>query len=177
MKRVAALALLGLLLGVAQARAEGPSVGLGAGVVSTEVTSSTTFVTGNLRLPLVPFLVLEPEVGYWKKDYSFLGASVSAEDLSFGANALAVVPVHPFSIWGGAGLGAHELKGTFNVPGLGSGSGSATQLGIHILGGLDFDLAPHIKIFGAGRYDIIQENPRSDNIHETKFYGGVRFVL
>jgi hypothetical protein len=177
MKRVAAWALLGLLAGATMARAEGPSLGLGAGVVSTEATSNTVYVTGNFRVPLVPFIALEPEVGYWKKDYSFLGATVSAQDLSFGGNALAIIPIHPVSLWAGAGVGAHELKGSFNVPGLGSGAASATQLGVHLLGGVDFDVAPRVKIFGAARYDTIHENPRSDDIHETKFYGGVRLVL
>jgi hypothetical protein len=179
MKRLLGLSFLSavFILSGRPTRADGLSLGVGAGVVKTENISETFYITGNLRFPLFPYVVLEPEVGYWKKDYNVLGATASAEDLSFGGNALLVIPAHPLSIWGGAGLGAHQLKGSFNAPGLGSISSSETRLGIHLLVGLDVSIAPRVKLFGAARYDIIHEDPSTDNIHETKFYGGLRLSL
>src|SRR5215472_13703225 len=150
--------------------AEGGSLGLGVGVSKTEVVPDSLYLTGNFRIPLVSYLVLEPEVGYWKKDYNVAGIDVSAEDLTFGGNMVLVIPVHPISIWGGAGVGAHRLKGSLGVPGLVTISDTETKVGIHLLGGLDISLSPKLSLFGAGRYDIVHTDTNGDNIHETKFY-------
>ena len=166
-----------LVLPIRPARAENGSLGLGVGVVKTEVVPDSVYLTGNFRLPLVSYLVLEPEVGYWKKDYNVAGLVVSAEDLTYGGNALLVIPVHPISIWGGAGLGAHRFKGSLGVPGLVTVSDTETKLGVHLLGGLDISLSPKLAVFGAGRYDIVHTDINGDNIHETKFYGGLRLSL
>jgi hypothetical protein len=179
MKRLAGFCILVLLVTLPgrSARADGASLGIGAGVAKTEQIPDTLFLTANLRIPLVSYLVLEPEVGYWKKNYSALGLNASAEDLSFGGNALVVIPARPLAIFGGAGVGAHRLKGTLGVPGLLSASQSETKLGIHLLAGLDVSVAPRLSLFGVGRYDIIHEDSGSDHIHETKFYGGLRLGL
>lgn len=177
MKRALGLAVLLLVLGPRLSRADGASIAGGAGVVSTEGIPATFYITGNLRIPLLPVLVLEPEVGYFKKDYTIFGFTASAEDLTLGGNALVVLPVHPLEVFGGAGLGAHRLTGNFNAPGLGSISTSETKLGIHLLAGLDIKVAPRVSLFGAGRYDIVHLSSNGDNLHETKFYGGVRVGL
>jgi opacity protein-like surface antigen len=167
-----------LIVPTRPAQADGGSLGLGVGVSKTDPLPDSLFLTGNFRIPLVSYLQLEPEVGYWKKDYTLAGVDLSAEDLSFGGNAILVIPVTRLSIWGGGGVGAHRLKGSLGIPGLLTISDSETKLGIHLLGGLDISLSPKLSLFGAGRYNIIQTGSGGkDNTHETQFYGGLRIGL
>ena len=64
---------------------EQAALSLGAGLVDPVDVPSTFWITANYRFRIADRLLLEPEVGYWKKGDEILdGVDVSVEDLDFG---------------------------------------------------------------------------------------------
>lgn len=170
------LALGGLALmatAPVQAQDQG-SLSLGLGIVKPEDIDSTLWVTANYRFKLTGNLVLEPEAGIWKKTEGEGDLEISLRDLNVGANLLYVSQMRKTSLWGGAGLGAHILKGTLALGGLGSESESETKLGVHLLGGLDYGLQDSLDLYGAVRYDLVSLEGDS-NLNQAKFYAGLRY--
>jgi hypothetical protein len=150
------------------ARAEGVSLGLGAGVVKIEdVDQSKLWVTGNVRLGLGDRFALEPEVGWYGEDEEFFGTTISVDVINFGGSALILFPLERVDLFLGGGAGGHM----FRLSG-GGESTSETELGLHALGGLDLPVSDSIKLFGAARYEIIQHE--DENTKQWKFYGGIR---
>ena len=150
------------------------SLSLGLGIVSPSDIDSTLWVTANYRFNLTNSLVLEPEVGIWKKDEGEGDVEVSLRDLNFGANLLYVSRMTKAKLWGGAGLGAHLIKGTLGIAGAGSAEESDTRLGFHILGGVDYEIASSADLYGAVRYDLVSLEG-DESLNQAKFYAGVRW--
>ncbi len=166
MKRFALTPFLLGFLALPVAPASAQSIGAGAGIVRLENDDeSSLFLTGNLRLTLVGPLKLEPEVGYWKRGASF-------EDFSLGANGVVVLPAHPLELFGGIGVGAHFLNRSAGIAGLTRDS-DATEVGLHLLAGLDFRVSDTLNLFGAVRRDAFGDDAEARD--QTKFYGGLRF--
>ena len=169
MKRFAGPFLF-VLFALSGAPAAAQSIGVGAGVVKLENDDqSSLFLTGNLRVRLLGPLMLEPEVGYWKRSGP---GEASFEDFSLGANGVVVLPAHPLEIFGGIGVGAHFLNRSAGIAGLARDS-DATEFGLHLLAGLDFRVSDTLNFFGAVRFDAFGDD--SDARDQTKFYGGLRF--
>jgi len=169
---IIAAVLLAASLGPPAARAqEQGSLGLGAGLVDPEDVPSTFWITANYRFGITEHLLLEPEVGYWKKGEDVLGGDVSIEDLQFGLNAIyrlggSGTGVRP---WAGAGLGVHLLKGVVDFDDSGDFDDTDTEIGIHLLGGADFVMSDALALFAAARFDIVSD------LNQFKLYGGVRY--
>lgn len=170
---LAIVSAVGLASAPVQAGEQG-SLGIGIGIVKPKDIDSTLWFTANFRIKVTNHLVIEPEAGIWKKTEKAFGVEASLQDLSFGGNVLLVSGGDPLKIWGGGGLGAHLIKGTLGIGGLGSASETETKLGIHLLGGVDYKVSNTLDLYGAGRYDIVDLGD-DDNLNELKFYGGLRF--
>ena len=109
----ATLALLGR-----EARAGETSLGIDVGYVKPKRIEATLFFNGNFRFHLSRRFALEPEFSYWRKSSSALAVTASLEDLQFGANLLAVVPVgRTVEVFGGGGGGLHQITGNLAAGG------------------------------------------------------------
>ena len=175
--RMLALGTLAFLATTPAGAQEQGALGFGLGFVKPEDIDSTLWVTANYRFRLTDRLVLEPEVGVWKKTEGDEDvAEVSLRDLNFGANVLYVAQSGgQTKLWGGAGLGAHILKGELLLGGaIGSESDSETKLGIHLLAGADHRLQDSLDLFGSLRYDLVSLEGDS-NLNQLKFYAGLRW--
>lgn len=153
MRRVALCSLFVLLL-ASSLRAEGPSLGLGAGFVNAASSiGSAPWFTANVRFAVAKNVAVEPEVGFWSKSESYLGlADVSFRDINVGATALYLVPSNDklhFVV--GAGIGAHMVKGAVGILGF-EASDTSTEFGPHVLGGLEYQVADAVRVFANARY-------------------------
>jgi opacity protein-like surface antigen len=159
-----------LLAAPAAQAQEQASLGFGVGLVKPSDVDSTFWVTANYRFRITDQLSLEPEVGYWKKSDDVPGVDVSIEDLNFGANAILAFPSRGGGLepWVGAGLGLHRLKGVVGVGDVDIDE-TESELGVHLLGGVDFGLSETFDLFAAARYDIVSE------LNQFKAYGGLRY--
>lgn len=163
--------LLAVFLAFA-ASASAQSIGVGAGIVKLEKDDgSSLFLTGNLRMRLLGPIVLEPEVGYWKRTEPVGTGEATFEDFSIGANGLLVVPGSKFELFGGAGIGAHFLDRSAGIAGIIRDS-TSTDVAVHVLGGIDFKLSNSMNVFGVVRRDVFGD--ASDARDQTKFYAGLR---
>lgn len=164
------------LLAAADARAqEQASLSLGAGYVAPNDVDSTFWVTANYRFRITDRVLLEPEVGYWKKGDDAPSVDVSIEDLNFGVNGILELGggggtgLRP---WVGAGLGLHRLKGVVDLDDDDDGDAfdeTDTELAIHLLGGADFGLTDTFDLYAAARFDLVSD------INQFKVYGGIRY--
>jgi outer membrane protein with beta-barrel domain len=155
---------------------EQASLSLGAGLVDPEGVGSTLWITANYRFRIADRLLLEPEVGYWKKGEDILGGDVdvSVEDLDFGLNAVYALADSDAGVvpWIGAGLGLHLVKGIvdFDDDDIDdSASDTDSEIGIHLLGGADFVMSDAFALYAAARFDIVSD------LNQFKVYGGVRY--
>ena len=168
---IIAAGLLAALFGPPGARAqEQAALSLGAGLVDPEDVGSSFWITANYRFRIADHLLLEPEVGYWKKGEDVFGGDVSLEDLQFGLNAIYMLGrgtgIRP---WAGAGLGLHLLKGVVGFDDSGDFDDTESKLGIHLLGGADFVMSDAAALYAAARFDIVSD------LNQFKLYGGVRY--
>jgi Outer membrane protein beta-barrel domain len=153
--------------------AQDRSIGLGLGYVKPSNVDGTIWFTANAHFKLREKVVLEPELGYWRKSMSFPPlVDVSISDFNLGGNVLYRPPSHNssvrFSV--GGGLGLHFLSGKAAVLGFGA-SDSATKVGVHLLAGATFGQSPSLRYFANARYDVVSD------FSQFKIYGGVRFKL
>lgn len=162
--------VLPLALASQTAQADGSvAVGLGAGVVMPEDSDeSPLWLTANLRFAVSDNFFLEPEAGWYRESESLLGVEVNMDAINLGGSALFLIPTEKVDVFAGGGAGAH----IFNFSGGGS-SDSHTELGFHVLGGLDLKVSETLKLFGAARYEIVQFE--GEDLKQWKFYAGVRF--
>ncbi len=150
------------------------SLGLGLGVVDPEDIDTALWTTLNFRVPVGRQLIVEPELGFWKKTEDIPGGEISLQDFNLGANLLVDFGGSgAFSFWVGAGLGAHLIKAEVQVGGLDVESDTATELGVHLLGGLDYDIDRDLGLFLAARYDIVTSDG-DGNFEQAKVYAGLR---
>jgi hypothetical protein len=151
------------------------SLSLGAGYVSPSDIDSTFWITANYRFRVANRFLLEPEVGYWEKGEDVPGVDVSIEDLNFGVNGIFELGraggtgLRP---WAGAGLGLHLVRGVVDLDDGDDDEAfdeTDTELGIHLLGGLDFGLSESFDLYAAVRYDFVSD------LNQFKAYGGIRY--
>ncbi|HXK11114.1 MAG TPA: outer membrane beta-barrel protein [Vicinamibacteria bacterium] len=175
-KRMAFLAAL--LLAGASAGAGDVWLGAGVGQVKPEGVNATLSVSGELRLGLGRHFAIQPDIGYWKRTETVAGVSVSASDLSFGASALAIFPVHPVVFFVGGGPSIHHLGGDVGYYGFSVASSSLTRFGFATLGGLDIRISRSFAFFLGARYDWVGlETTNPDSINQSRLYGGFRLRL
>ena len=176
--------LLAVTSMVAPAFAQEFSAGAGVGVVKPEDVDASPYVTANVRLHVMSWLAVEPEFGFWRNTNSEQGciadldvcfdAEAMVQDISVGANVLLIRPTGAIRPWGGAGLGAHFLETELMFSEFDQAGGTEnTELGVHLLGGVDFQMTDRVAWFGAARYDIITDT----DLDQFKAYGGVRFIF
>jgi opacity protein-like surface antigen len=170
-------ALIGSVLALSfvvavSANAGEAAIGIGAGYVDTADVGGTAWFTGNVRFKVSDSIVIEPEVGYWKKAEGVPGlVDVSIKDLNVGANVVYLAPVGSKAVVSlGGGVGAHFLKGAVGLLGF-EESESETKFGGQVLAGLDFEVAESIALFAHVRYDLVSD------FNQFKAYGGIRFKL
>jgi hypothetical protein len=154
--------------------AEDRTLGIGLGFVKPSNVDGTVWFTANMHFKVAENVVVEPELGYWKKSMSFPPIlDVSISDFDAGANLLYVAPPSKSSsirLSAGAGLGVHFLSGQAGVLGF-TTSDSSTKLGAHLLAGATFGRSKSLRFFANARYDIVSD------LSQFKHSGGVRFKL
>ena len=182
MRWLSSLLLVGMC--AASASAQSFSVGGGAGVVKPEDVQEAAWFTGNVRFHPTAWLALEPEIGYWRNTDSEPGcipdldvcfdAEARARSLTAGIHGLLMRPSGTIQPWGGAGLGAHFLETEVTFPEFGQGgSTTRTELGLHLLVGIDVNATDRMAWFVSGRYDTILDT----DLDQITAYGGVRFAF
>lgn len=112
---------------------------------------------------------IEPEVGYWETSSGDDGGP-SGSDLLLGANLVGVIPLGAVDSFFGVGAGVHFVDAQLLDANDFSGD-SETKLGLNAQFGLDVYLSRNLSLFGAGRFDLVQD---SDDSVQSKVYLGLR---
>lgn len=171
-RRAVGVAVLIVLFATAGTEARDLWVGAGGGIVDPQGARSAPFFTGNLRFKLKGNLVLEPEVGYWKKTNATEAVETTLEDVSAGANVLYRVPTRRgVRFFVGAGLGLHLIRSRFAIAGFEFDSDTEAKQGMHFIAGFDFKVSGGLSAFGAARFDAVSD------VAQNKAYGGLRLEL
>ena len=115
---------------------------------------------------------IEPEIGYWEAD----GGRSSESDLLLGVNGIGVVPGRTVDYFFGVGLGYHFLDRDIRSPGdvRRAVDDSDEVFGGNFQVGLDIHLSDAVSLFGAGRFDILED---IDDTLQGKVYMGLRFTF
>ena len=111
---------------------------------------------------IAPRVGLESRLEYWSSSDETFGAKASLRDISLGARGKFYVPVENSRIrpFAGAGLGVHFLKAEvstppqFGFPAL-SVSGTSTELGLDLGGGIATDLGPRTDLLAEVWFGIV----------------------
>lgn len=112
---------------------------------------------------------IEPELGYWEAS-SDDGDGPEGSDLLLGANLVGVVPLGAVDSFFGVGAGLHFVDAQL-LDATDTSGDSETKLGLNAQFGLDVFLSRRLSLFGAGRFDLVQD---SDDSVQTKVYLGLR---
>ncbi len=160
-----------------QARAADSSLGVSLGYVEARRVDPTLVFSGDFRFHLSRTFALAPEFSYWKKSESSLSVTSSIEDLQFGVNLVAVLPVGrrvEFFLGGGGGL--HHVTGNVQVTSAAAVSDSITQGGVDVLGGIDIGAGDNLSFFVLARYDWVLglEGDEPTRLDQYKVAGGFR---
>ncbi|HVO09730.1 MAG TPA: outer membrane beta-barrel protein [Vicinamibacteria bacterium] len=161
------------------ARAADPpsSIGVELGYVKARQLDSTLVFGGDFRFGVASHLCLAPEFSYWKKSESSIAITSSVEDLQFGVNLVAVLPLGRRLGWfGGGGGGLHHVTGDLGVTGSTVVSDSTTKGGVDVLTGLEISAGDNLSFVLSGRYDWVLGLGGSDatRLDQYKFLGGFR---
>jgi hypothetical protein len=171
-----------LLSGGSLQAAEPGQFGVGLGFVhaSDVEDGGSAWFTANYRVEMRPHLVIEPELGYWKKSEGDPDlVQLGIRDLNVGVHAIFRPEMDgPLRLWMGAGPGVHLVKVYASLLGF-SDSETRTKPALHFLGGLDYELNESLVAFGSVRYDVVGqlslETENDTSLNQFKLYGGVRF--
>ena len=157
---------------VSLAQARGVSLGFKAGLADPEHMDTALDLGGLVRGSLAQNWRLEGSIEYWGVEHF--------KDVSINGTAAYEIPVsgkvQPYL---GFGTGAHIQSWDFHDYWWHDHywvdySESRTFLGLHLLGGADFDLSPQTKIITEIKYAIIPDN---DGASALTITGGVVFKL
>jgi hypothetical protein len=160
-----------------EARAADSSLGVSLGYVKPKSVDSTLVFSGDFRFHLNHVFALSPEFSYWKKSQSAVAVSSSVEDLQFGVNLVAVLPVgHRVELFVGGGGGLHHVTANLALSGSAGLSDSITEGGVDALGGIDIGAGDNLSFFLEARYDWVLglEGADSERLDQYKFVGGFR---
>jgi len=174
------LTLATALLAAPEAYAVDSSLGVSLGYVEAKRVDATLVFSGDYRFHLSKVIALAPEFSYWKKSQSSVTLTSSIEDLQFGVNAVAVLPVGSrVQLFGGGGGGLHHVTGNLAIRGSSTASSvtdSITRGGLDVLAGVDIAAGDTLSFFLSARYDWVLglegDDPR--RLDQTKFLGGFR---
>src|SRR5262245_5905870 len=72
---------------------KGSSIGFAVGQADARSVGATLAFTGDFRFPVGSIFSLSPGFSYWKKTESSLEVTASVQDLYFGADIIAAVPL------------------------------------------------------------------------------------
>jgi hypothetical protein len=158
------------------------SIAIGAGLVNAD-SQTQTYLMAALRLRLgrrehnaddwrgrPPDTGIrgyfEPEVGYWKAGNDRGGG----KDQLIGFNLIGVIPMGAVDSFFGAGAAYHRIDNSILL-GLPVSTGTESKLGVDAQFGIDIHLSRNLSLFGAGRFDLVQDLHRGV---EGKGYLGLR---
>ena len=178
------LCCLAVIVCTSPAEAQDFSIGVGAGFVKPEDVDASPLIMGTIRVQALPWLVVEPEVSYWRNTSDedgcipdlevCFGTEARISDLTTGVNVLLIRSSGRVRPWGAVGIGAHFLETEVTFDDLGqTGSTSQTEFGTHLLGGVDVNLTDRLVWYAAGRYDTVIDQ----DIQQFKAYGEIRFAF
>jgi opacity protein-like surface antigen len=158
---VLALALLATTCaGVAQAVELIPSLGI---TKSTDTNAGDAKGFGGLalRTSLLSFLKLEGGVGY--RQDSFAGGDIKVRQWP----ATASLWVSPFPIlYGGAGVGWYRTTTDYRAS-LQIKDTTTKKMGVHLGGGMNVPIAPHLGLDLSGRYIFMKKDKASPLVPTT----------
>lgn len=153
------------------------SLGLGVGWAEPNDYDGGLYLSGAFRLHLTGWLVVEPEVGYFKSSRVFPGFSTdSRSDLSGSVALLAQSSDERVRVSAGPGIGVHSVETTLEffpdeqVEGW-RAELDDTKFGIHAQVGVDVALGRAFWLFGLLRYDLLKGQAQN----EGKVVGGLRY--
>jgi hypothetical protein len=153
------------------------SLGVSLGYVEARRVDPTLVFSGDFRFHLGGVFALAPEFSYWKKSQSSVSITSSVEDLQFGVNAVAVLPVgRRVGLFVGGGGGLHHVTGNLGVTGSTVVSDSITKGGVDVQGGIDIGAGDNLSFFMSARYDWVLglEGDEPTRLDQYKFLGGFR---
>jgi hypothetical protein len=163
------LAILGTL-GLAEARAGGPAVGVG--LVDPNGAGSALWFTANVWRAAGERVVIEPEAGYWSRKDSSPGVENAISDASVGVNVLCRIygkgRRSATRVFAGAGAGGHLIRSKASVAGYDDVSENELKQGMHLLATADRKVGGSLRLFVAFRSDLVAD------LGQSKVYGGIR---
>jgi opacity protein-like surface antigen len=136
--------------GIARAAELIPSFGI---TKSTDTNAGDAQAFGGLalRAPVLPFLKLEGGIGY--RQDSFANGDVTVRQWPVTASAwVQLLPM----IYAGGGLGWYRTTTDYRNPILKDATGD--KVGVHLGGGLEVPVAPHLGLDLNGRYIFMQKD-------------------
>jgi len=108
----------------------------------------------------------EPEIAYWKAGSDQGGG----KDQLIGFNLIGVIPLGPVDSFFGAGAAYHRIDQSILL-GVPTATGTEGKVGVDAQFGIDLYLNRSLSLFGAGRFDLVQDLRRGV---EGKAYLGLR---
>jgi hypothetical protein len=156
---------------------EASSIGVSLGYVAAKRVDSTLVFGGDFRFHLWSVVFVAPEFSYWKKSQSSATLTASVEDLQFGVNAIAVLPIdRRLVFFAGAGGGVHHITGDVGATGSTLVSNSTTDGGADVQGGFDIAAGDNLGFFLAARYDWVLGLSGADShrLDQYRILGGFR---
>jgi opacity protein-like surface antigen len=172
MVKILGIVALTVLTLVSLAQAGGVSLGAKLGLADPEDLDTALDLGVLIRGKLSPVWRVEGSLEYWGVNHW--------RDVSLNGTAAYEIPVHgTVKPYLGFGTGAHIQSWSFHEMWWHDHywvdhSESRTFLGLHLLGGADFDLSPQTKIITELKYAIIPDDAGLDALTIT---GGVAFKL
>jgi opacity protein-like surface antigen len=180
--RILAIALALTISSAAFAQIGLKGIGGGAGLMGASMTTAST--TGSSSQSLTGFaigvganlgtlmenLVLLPDIGYWNASKSVSAGGVSSDfstsDFVINANVQYMLGTGQIMPYVGGGLGLNFISTSVDVPAVNLGfvtipaqtvTGSATRLGINLLGGANYPLNDKMSLGAQFRYVIASD--------------------
>jgi len=150
----------------AQTKIDVNGIGIKLGFVDPEGVSSVIGFGALVDLgTITPDIMLEGDLDYWSKSVSSTSSAGSAEfsfrDLIIGGTAKYMFKSgNPkFRPFASGGLGFHFFKAAAKSSGLivAESSNSEMKIGIHLGGGLFYNLSPQLDLLADGRYSIVSD--------------------
>lgn len=137
-------------------------IGVKIGFVDPEGVNSVIGVGALADLgTITPDIMLEGNLDYWSKSEGSGGVEVSFRDLILGGTGkyLFKTANPKFRPFASGGLAFHFFKAAvdYSGPALVDADNSEMKIGIHVGGGLFYNLSPQLDLLADGRYTIVSD--------------------
>jgi len=148
---------------LAQTKIDLNGIGIKLGFVDPEGVNNSVIGFGALvdLGTITPDIMLEGNLDYWSKSQGNSAAEFSFRDLILGGTAKYMFKTsnpkfRPFAS-GGLAFHFYKFSANYSGPVLVDTDNSEMKIGIHVGGGLFYNLSPQLDLLADGRYTIVSD--------------------